>query len=80
MNIPWTLKYKPRTLSEVIGNEDAKKKILEWIRQWDKKPPKKRALLLYGPPGTGKTVTVEALANDLDMELVQSNARSEEHR
>ncbi|KYH41563.1 MAG: replication protein C [Candidatus Bathyarchaeota archaeon B63] len=74
MNIPWTLKYRPRTLSEVIGNEDAKKKILEWIRQWERKPPKKRALLLYGPPGTGKTVTVEALANDLNMELVQSNA------
>ena len=74
MNIPWTLKYKPKTLSEVIGNEDAKKKILQWIKEWDAKPPKKKALLIYGPPGTGKTVTVEALANDLDMELVQSNA------
>jgi len=74
LNLPWTLKYKPKTLSEVIGNEDAKKKILQWIKQWDVKPPKKRALLLYGPPGTGKTVTVEAIANDLDMELVQSNA------
>jgi len=74
LNIPWTLKYRPKTLSEVIGNEDAKKKILQWIKQWDEKPPKKKALLLYGPPGTGKTVAVEALANDLDMELVQSNA------
>jgi len=74
LNLPWTLKYKPKTLSGVIGNDDAKKKILQWIKQWDVKPPKKRALLLYGPPGTGKTVTVEALANDLDMELVQSNA------
>ena len=74
MHIPWTLKYKPKTLSEVIGNEDAKKKILKWIREWDVKPPAKRALLIYGPPGTGKTVTVEALAHDLDMELVQSNA------
>ena len=74
MNLPWTLKYKPKTLSEVIGNDDAKKKILQWIKEWDVKPPKKRSLLLYGPPGTGKTVTIEALANDLDMELVQSNA------
>jgi len=68
------LKYKPKTLSDVIGNDDAKKKILQWIKQWNRKTPKKRALLLYGPPGTGKTVTVEALANDLNMELVQSNA------
>jgi len=74
LNLPWTLKYKPKTLSEVIGNEEAKKKILRWVKKWDEKPPKKRALLLFGPPGIGKTVTVEALANDLDMELVQSNA------
>ncbi|MCW4020203.1 MAG: replication factor C large subunit [Candidatus Bathyarchaeota archaeon] len=74
MYSPWTLKYKPQTLSEVVGNDQAKTKILQWVHQWDKKPPKKRALFLYGPPGTGKTVTVEALANDLDLELVQSNA------
>ena len=35
MHVPWTFKYKPKTLSEVIGNEDAKKKILKWIKEWD---------------------------------------------
>ncbi|MFQ6094765.1 MAG: replication factor C large subunit [Candidatus Bathyarchaeia archaeon] len=74
MYAPWTVKYKPRTLSEVVGNKEAKRKISEWIREWDRKIPKKRALFLYGPPGVGKTVTVEALANDLNMELVESNA------
>jgi len=71
---PWTVKYKPRTPNEVVGNDEAKSKILKWIQQWDKKPPKKRALLIYGPPGVGKTATIEALAKDLDMELVESNA------
>ncbi|MBS7614182.1 replication factor C large subunit [Candidatus Bathyarchaeota archaeon] len=74
MNVPWTLKYKPQTLDEVVGNKEAKDTILRWIREWNKKPPKKRALFIYGPPGTGKTVAAEALANDLGMELVQSNA------
>lgn len=74
MYIPWTLKYKPKMLSEVIGNEEAKGKILQWVRSWERGKPKKRALFLYGPPGTGKTVSIEALANDMDMELVQSNA------
>ncbi len=74
MYIPWTLKYKPKTLSEVVGNEEAKGKILQWVRSWDRGAPKKRALFLHGPPGTGKTVSIEALANDLDVELVQSNA------
>ena len=74
MYVPWTLKYKPQTLSEVVDNEDAKKAILQWVQSWDRGVPKKRALFLYGPPGTGKTVSVETLASDLDMELVQSNA------
>ena len=74
MHVPWTLKYKPKTLAEVVGNDKAKKQILQWVHSWDKKPPKKRALFLYGPPGTGKTASIEALADDLDVELVQSNA------
>ncbi|MEM2028706.1 MAG: replication factor C large subunit [Candidatus Bathyarchaeia archaeon] len=72
--IPWTLKYKPKSISEVIGNEEAKRKILEWINSWKKGAPEKKALFIYGPPGVGKTATVEALANDLDMELVMSDA------
>jgi len=72
--IPWTDKYKPRTLSEVVGNREAKEKIVEWVQAWDKAAPKKKALFIYGPPGTGKTVSIEALANDLGMELVESNA------
>jgi len=74
LNVPWTIKYKPQTLAEVAGNQEAKDKILKWVHEWDKKPPKKRALFLYGSPGTGKTVVVETLAKDLGMELVQSNA------
>jgi len=70
----WTVKHKPKTLSEVVGNEEAKEKLVTWIRSWNKGPPKKRAVFLYGPPGIGKTVSVEALANDLNMELVERNA------
>jgi len=47
---------------------------VQWVHQWDEKRPRKRALFLFGPPGTGKTVMVETLGNDLNMELVQSNA------
>jgi replication factor C large subunit len=70
----WTVKYKPKTLSEVVGNEDAKQALVNWVRSWDRGVPKKRAAFLFGPPGIGKTVSVEALAHDLDMELVERNA------
>jgi replication factor C large subunit len=71
---PWTVKYKPKSLKEVVGNREAIQKFVEWVKSWDKGIPKKRAAFLYGPPGVGKTVTVEALANDFRMELVEKNA------
>jgi len=70
----WTVKHKPKTLKEVVGNEEAIDKLLSWVKSWDKGIPKRRAVFLYGPPGIGKTVSVEALANDLNMELVERNA------
>jgi replication factor C large subunit len=36
--------------------------------------PEKAAILLEGPPGIGKTSIVYALANDLNMEVVETNA------
>ena len=74
MYTAWTLKHKPRTLKDVIGNKQAIQTLIEWVKAWNKAAPKKKAAFLYGPPGIGKTVTVEALAHDLDMELVEKNA------
>jgi len=70
----WTVKHKPKSLAEVIGNKEIIQKFVDWIKSWDKGAPKKRAAFLYGPPGIGKTVTVEALAYDFQMELVEKNA------
>jgi replication factor C large subunit len=74
MYAAWTAKHKPRSLSEVVGNEEAIQRLVGWVKSWNKGIPKRRAAFLYGPPGIGKTVTVEALANDLNMELVERNA------
>jgi len=70
----WTVKHKPKSLAEVIGNKETIQKFVDWIKSWDKGAPKKRAAFLYGPPGIGKTVTVEAFAYDFQMELVEKNA------
>jgi replication factor C large subunit len=70
----WVLKHKPKSLSEVVGNKKAIEKFVEWLESWNKGVPKKRAAFLHGPPGVGKTVTVEALANDWGLELVEKNA------
>lgn len=70
----WTVKHKPRSLSEVVGNKEAIQTLFDWVKSWDKGIPKKRAVFLFGPPGIGKTVSVEALAHDLGMEFVERNA------
>ena len=74
MHFAWTIKHKPKSLGEIIGNSEAIEKLIEWVESWEKGIPKKRAAFLYGPPGVGKTVTVEALAHDHDMEFVEKNA------
>jgi len=70
----WTVKHKPKSLADIVGNKEAIGEFVEWVKSWDKGVPKKRAAFLYGSPGVGKTVTVEALASDFKMEFVEKNA------
>jgi len=70
----WTVKYKPRSLAQIVGNKEAIEKFVDWVKSWERGIPKKKAVLIYGPPGIGKTVTVEAVAYDFHMEFVEKNA------
>jgi replication factor C large subunit len=70
----WTEIYRPKKLSDVIGNPSAVKEMLEWARSWDKGIPKKRAIVLMGDPGVGKTSSASALANDMGWDLIEMNA------
>ena len=67
----WTVKYKPRRLDEVADQSEAKAKLLKWFETWR---PGSKAALLWGPPGNGKTCTVEALAAERNLDLLEMNA------
>ena len=71
---PWTTKYRPKQLKDIVGNIKAKEDFVRWIQGFIQGAAGKKAALLYGPAGTGKTVTVEAAANDLNLDLVEINA------
>ena len=74
MHVAWTVKYKPRSLAEIVGNQEAIKTLERWLKSWEDGIPQQRAAFLHGPAGVGKTLTIEALVNDLGMELVEKNA------
>ncbi|MFB6144705.1 MAG: replication factor C large subunit [Candidatus Nanohaloarchaea archaeon] len=67
----WVHKYRPESLSEYRGASKEKEKLKEWAENWEQGD---KPVLLHGQAGTGKTSLVEALANDLGYELVETNA------
>ena len=75
----WTDKYRPQTLSEVVGNKKEIKIIQDWVDNWKSGNPQK-PLLLVGPPGIGKTTLAQIIAKQFSeyIELNASDKRSQD--
>ncbi|MDY6761478.1 MAG: replication factor C large subunit [Candidatus Nanohaloarchaea archaeon] len=67
----WTETYRPETLDGFKGSSSEIQEVRQWVKDWNQGDS---ALLLHGPPGSGKTALVHALANELGMELFETNA------
>lgn len=73
-SINWVEKYRPQTLSQIVGHPTAVEELRRWAQSWLHGVPKDRAITLYGRAGTGKTSSVYALANDMKWEITELNA------
>ncbi|MDD1770650.1 MAG: replication factor C large subunit [Methanomassiliicoccales archaeon] len=70
----WTELYRPKVLSDVVGNPKAVKELKEWAISWEQGKPPKPVAVLMGPPGVGKTSAALALANEFGWGVVEMNA------
>lgn len=71
--MPYTLKYRPRTLDRIIGQEDIKERIQNCIDKGLNEFPSH--LLFLGPPGSGKTTMAEIVGRELFKETLGNRWR-----
>lgn len=74
MTLDWTEKYRPQTLSAVVGHNKPVEELKAWARSWMHGIPENRAVVLYGRAGIGKTTTAHALAREMGWEVIELNA------
>jgi replication factor C large subunit len=70
----WTEHFRPKRLSEVLGNPQAVETLRAWAAAWHQGKPEKKAVLLHGPPGAGKTSAALALATEMGWGVIELNA------
>jgi replication factor C large subunit len=67
----WVEKYRPKKISDVVGNDLAKTELINWLQS---KRRKKEGVILYGPAGVGKTALVNAASNQFNLSIIEMNA------
>ena len=67
----WSEKHRPKQIIDMVGNEESRKSLVDWIVKWKKgvKP-----ILLVGPPGIGKTTIAHLAAKEFGYDMIGMNA------
>jgi replication factor C large subunit len=69
----FTDKYAPKKIDDIIGNDQVKNRVRQWILNW-LAGKRQRPLLLAGHSGIGKTALAYAAAKEFDLDLIEMNA------
>jgi len=70
-------KYRPKTLSELYGNNKTKAAISKMVLAVTENDERLPHILLHGPEGTGKTSLAEIIRNMVDADMLELNASNE---
>ena len=71
-NSLWVEKYRPRKLTEYVGNEHLKEKVADYLQTGDVPH-----LLFFGKAGTGKTTLAKLIVNSINCDHIIINASDE---
>ena len=71
-NSLWVEKYRPRKLTEYVGNEHLKQKVSDYLQSGDVPH-----LLFFGKAGTGKTTLAKLIVNSISCDHIIINASDE---
>ena len=71
-NSLWVEKYRPRKLTEYVGNEHLKQKVSDYLQSGEVPH-----LLFFGKAGTGKTTLAKLIVNSINCDYIIINASDE---
>ena len=71
-NSLWVERYRPKVLSEYVGNEHLKEKVADYLQSGDVPH-----LLFFGKAGTGKTTLAKLIVNSINCDHIIINASDE---
>ncbi len=67
----WSDKHRPQSISNMIGNEEARTVLVEWFAKWKKGT---KPILLVGPPGIGNTTIANLSGKQFGYDMISLNA------